>query len=174
VPNPRVNLTGQKFGRLTVIEMINEPKKASRCRAICECGTVKEYNAFDVKRGSTKSCGCLRAEVLDKTTHGLKHHPGYSIWHAMHSRCYDEENKDYINYGGRGITVSEDWHRDNADGLKNFCKWLDAQGVRDGLSVDRRNNDLGYSPSNCRLATPKEQTENSRPRRKRRILCVQG
>lgn len=164
--NRRVDLTGQKFGRLTVLEMLLVGAgKPSRCLAKCVCGTVKEFDAHEIKRGNTKSCGCLRKEVLDKTVHGLKQHKAYSIWHAMHSRCYNPDNPDYANYGARGIVVYWPWNKENPYGLRNFCYWYDKFNRNDGRSVDRADNDRGYGPSNCRFATAKEQVANSRPRR---------
>lgn len=158
----RIDITGQTFGHLTVTRMLPTPcGKNSLVEAVCRCGTVKQFTAGDIAKGSTKSCGCLRKEILDKTTHGLKHHPAYAVWHAMHSRCYVPSNDDFHNYGGRGIAIAYEWHKSNPDGLKNFCAWYDAH-QEDGLTVDRRNNDAGYSSANCRFATPKEQWANSR------------
>ncbi|OGJ70783.1 hypothetical protein A2198_02565 [Candidatus Peribacteria bacterium RIFOXYA1_FULL_56_14] len=162
----RIDITGQAFGYLTVLRMLPTPRgKNSLVEAVCRCGAIKQFTAGDIQKGSTKSCGCLRKAVLDKTTHGLKHHSAYAVWHAMHSRCYTPSNKDFQNYGGRGIDVWHEWHRDNPDGLKNFCAWWEAQHPAEGLSIDRRDNDLGYSSGNCRFVTPKEQAANSRPRR---------
>lgn len=164
----RIDITGNVYGHLTVIRMLpTEKGKNSRCEARCQCGNLKEFTAGDIQKGSTKSCGCLRREILDRTTHGLKHHRGYAVWHAMHSRCYNENNKDYYNYGARGINVHWLWNRQNPVGLINFCAWFDSQSPAPGLSIDRTDNDLGYSPMNCRFATPVEQAANTRPRRRR-------
>lgn len=165
----RVNLVGQRYGQLTVMEMVYLVGKAARCSVKCDCGTIKEVNCYDIQRNSTKSCGCLRKKLLDKTTHGLKRHRAYAIWHAMHSRCYEPTNPDFINYGARGIQVDYSWYKGNPAGLKNFVAWFDSKNPAPDLSVDRENNDGNYEPGNCRFATAKEQAANTRPKRKRKL-----
>lgn len=92
--------------------------------------------------------------------HGLSRHPAYSVWVDMMCRCYNESYKRYHDYGGRGIKVCDRWHQ-----VKNFIR--DVGIPPDGLSLDRKNNDLGYSKGNCRWATASEQANNRRPKRTR-------
>lgn len=166
MPEPRLNLVGQTFGRLLVTAMINVRYEVTRCVVKCECGTVTEIRMKQLRNGRAKSCGCLRTDRLSERTtrHGLSDHPAYDTWLGMHRRCYEKAHRYYRDYGGRGIAVCQEWHRDNLDGLKNFCQWFDKQGYQPGLTVDRKNNDSDYSPSNCRLASPAQQAANRRKR----------
>jgi len=126
---------------------------------LCRCGRcgiefVAQLN--NVKSGGTKSCGCLRRER--NTTHGQADTPEYRAWLACRNRCNNPNDKGYANYGGRGITVCERW-----DSLETF---LADMGPRPkGGSLDREDNELGYSPENCRWATNSEQSRNRRSNR---------
>lgn len=163
---PRLNLVGQTVGRLTITQMVVVPGKPTRCVAQCVCGTVKELSVSCMLHGKTRSCGCLRNErvIATHTVHGLSNHPAYDVWRDIQRRCLDKHHPNYRLYGERGIQVCRAWHRDNPNGLKNFCAWYDRQRPKAGLTVDRRNNDRGYSPQNCRLATAKQQAQNRRKR----------
>ena len=98
--------------------------------------------------------------------HGLKYHPHYHRWLNMNDRCYSTNNRDYENYGGRGITVHPDWQR--AAGPEAFCAWVDEnlEECPEGSSLDRKDNDGNYEPENLRWATRKQQQKNRRPYKK--------
>lgn len=98
--------------------------------------------------------------------HGLYQHPFYSIWRAMKDRCENPKNMSYLRYGGRGITICAEWQD-----IAIFIVWLEANGYKKGLEIDRKDNDLGYSPDNCRIVTPQQ---NSRNRRDNRRYLVHG
>ena len=118
------------------------------------CG--KEFRATygDIKKGTTRSCGCLYSK--DKITHGLSRSRFYNTWRHMVARCHKTEHKQYVDYGARGIIVCEDW-RD----IKKFIKWAEETHI-EGYSLDRIDNDKGYSPDNCRWADGVTQATNQR------------
>ena len=128
----------------------------------CYCGNEFKTMFECVRSGHTKSCGCLQRKtvsemnVKNKKTHGLANHRIYSIWQQMIQRCYNEVHKDFINYGSRGIKVCIEWHN-----IENFIKDM-YPSYKEGLSIDRANNDMGYSKDNCRWANRSTQNTNTR------------
>lgn len=155
------DLTGQKFGRLTVRELAYVDKK---CGAIwlcdCECGNTKEAKARDLSRGSTKSCGCLQRDVAKNIhkTHGLSNTRIHSIWMHTRDKCTKPNNKRYKDYGGRGIKVCDEWMND----FMNFYNWSMQNGYQDNLTLDRIDVDGNYEPDNCRWADNDVQAHNKR------------
>jgi hypothetical protein len=157
-----IDLSGKIFSRLKVIQRADNDAHGNAqwlCR--CECGNNVTITGTRLIRHIIKSCGCLRRDscIERSTTHGKKKTRIYRIWLNMKNRCYNEKDPHYDYWGGRGITVCDEWCND----FKAFYEWAMSHGYADDLSVDRRNNDENYCPENCRWATFKEQTDNRRP-----------
>ena len=158
------DLTGLTFDRLTVLKKLDKRNAFGQilweCK--CICGNIKEVGYSNLLRGSVKSCGCLQTDrnKADKTTHGLSNLPEYGIWRNMISRCYNVNDDRYIDYGGRGIKVCDEWLSKDT-GIKRF---IDDMGFRISLkhTLDRINNDGNYEPSNCKWSSDIDQCNNRR------------
>jgi hypothetical protein len=151
-----------KYNLWTVIEenkIHRDNKVYLLCK--CECGTIKEVIAKNLKSGVSKSCGCLNIKRLkERATHGKRHTRVWRIWQAMKNRCYNPNVRQYKNYGGRGIKVCDRWRN-------SFTAFLEDMGPKPSKkhSLDRINNIGDYEPGNCRWATVKQQNNNRGPRR---------
>lgn len=152
-------VVGKKFNRLTITDIAGISESGKTLVAVtCDCGAHKLLEYAYVSCGNTKSCGCLRQEILGDVArkHGLSGDNRYCSWSAMIARCYNKSNGSYKNYGGRGITVAPEW----LDSPEQF--YIDMGEKPENLSLDRINNDANYSKDNCRWATRKEQQNNRR------------
>lgn len=150
------NLVGNKYGKWTVIEEVDSSKTYRRmwkCR--CDCGTVSIVTESNLIRGSSKTCGCSK-----RTAGGMSNHPLHTVWSGMMDRCYNKNCTEFKNYGARGITVCQEWRAD----FMVFYRWA-INKYKKGLQIDREDNDLGYSPDNCRFVTQSVNTANTRNRR---------
>lgn len=150
------NITGQKFNYLTVLSRAeNLPNsRATRWNCLCDCGNTKVINGSSLKSGRTTSCGCFVKKI--NTTHGYSKHPLFQSWQAMVKRCINKKDPAYKNYGGRGISVCEEWlHSPN-----QFIADMNPRPL--GLELDRIDNNKGYSKENCKWSTRKEQCTNRR------------
>lgn len=129
----------------------------------CDCGNEKKINKNEVLNGKTKSCGCLQKQMAKKanTKHGMCKTKLKYVYSDMKGRCLRENHKAYKNYGGRGINVCKEW-LDKENGFINFYNWSINNGYKEGLSIDRINNDGNYEPNNCRFADRKIQNRNQR------------
>lgn len=160
-------IPGMRFGRLTVIERSgtdSDGKALWRC--ICDCHNILRVPGGNLVSGDTTSCGCYQKElagVTDKRiypTHGMTETRLYTIWTDMKQRCNNPRDPFFSDYGGRGIKVCEEWETD----FSMFYTWAISHGYSIMLTIDRVNNDRGYSPDNCRWVTFEKQANDKRRR----------
>lgn len=177
IPARVKKLTGQQFGRLEVIAYAGVDKHGNTMW-LCQCtgpgceGKQVTARGANLKNGHTASCGCLNREQSTrrrKRTHGLGGHRLYKVWHSMISRCMNPQSKDYARYGGRGITVCETWLGPET-GLAQFIADM-GPAYREGLQLDRRDNDGPYSRANCQWVT---RTQNGRNTRRNQVIEYAG
>lgn len=150
------DITGERYGKLTVIKFSRMVGKHSYWLCKCECGNEHIARSDCLKRGYIKSCGCLVKENHPKT-HGQARTRLYRIYYAMKQRCYNSNNSNYNRYGGRGIKVCSEWLHD----FKTFYDWALKNGYDENLTIDRINFDGNYEPNNCRWITQHEQARNT-------------
>lgn len=152
-----IDITGQRFGKLTVIGIASRNPLKWKC--VCDCGNTTEVRTSNLKRNQVASCGCTHKKGNPK--HGQCYTRVYKIYAKMLRRCYKTYDPAYKNYGGRGITVCDEWK----NSFEAFSKWAYQNGYSDELTIDRIDNDKGYSPDNCRWATVIQQANNTRANR---------
>ena len=165
-----VDLTGQRFGRLIVIERAGSDKqKRATWKCSCDCGQVSIVSSGNLLKGITRSCGCIKREALIErsTTHQKRSSRLYITWQNMKKRCCNPIVHNYHRYGGRGITVCDEWRND----FGKFYEWAIANGYDENApygqcTIDRIDNDKGYSPDNCRWVDMKVQNNNTSRNRK--------
>lgn len=166
-----IDLTGQQFGRLTIIERAPSRAGKTRWRCKCECGEVRDVLTMHLRSGSSRSCGCFGREqsALDwkkrgmsraRRKHGLSHSREWNAWSNAKRRCYDPTNSRFRYYGARGIGMCQEWRN-------NFAAFFAHIGpCPPGYSLDRVNNDGNYEPGNVRWATRAQQAQNKRKSRR--------
>jgi hypothetical protein len=170
-----VEMIGKRFGSWLVVSEAEPYHKKGfgyrkRYNCLCDCGKEKVVWGHNLKNGVSTSCGCSRIgkPKYSKSPNGKERHE-YAIsklsdvYYAMKKRCYSPKSISYKNYGLRGITVCDEWLGDK--GSLNFYRWAIDNGYKEGLSLDRIDNEKGYSPENCRWATRQQQNDNKRTSR---------
>ena len=164
------NLTGQRFGRLVVVERNGSyssyygkcVRATWKCK--CDCGNEKIATTHDLTSGHTTSCGCLSKETRKRKRLIVPVSRTREEWEILRKnwcgiiqRCYNPNHPEYHRYGGRGIRICDEWRNSS----KNFIEWAFSNGFEKGLTIDRIDNDKGYEPSNCRYITRSENAKNT-------------
>lgn len=163
-------LMGVRYGNLLVISDGGSHPKGRKVNCKCDCGKDIKVFVASLKSGDTKSCGCFRVKV--HTKHGFSKHPLAKVWFSIRSRCYNENDCSYSNYGGRGVRMCDEWENN----MECFIKWCLSNGWEKGLDVDKdikssqRVGDL-YSPELCTITTRKN---NLRSKRDNHIIEFNG
>ena len=153
-----IDLTGKRYGRLSIIKQVEDHRHGTYWLCKCDCGKEKVIRGQSLREGLSKSCGCGITEAAKRrfTTHGMSKTRLYNIWVNMHRRCEYEKNGGYSYCGSRGIRVRDEWKD-----FEPFMLWALANGYNESLTLDRIDNDDDYCPSNCRWVDMKTQ-ENHR------------
>ena len=155
-----INLVGERFGRLVVVEKDKARNGHVRWRCKCDCGKECIVYGSSLKTGNTTSCGCYKAENSKRLYSSVRQNDKrlYAVWNGIKQRCLNKNSRSYHNYGGRGIKICDEWAND----YKSFYNWAMRSGYQSGLQIDRIDNDGDYCESNCRFVSRNIQSNNKR------------
>lgn len=155
-----IDETGNRYGRLLVKKRAYSNNNRAKWECICDCGNITIAEGVMLRSKKIRSCGCLKDELTSKRfiTHGLSNTKLYDVWIKIKSRCYNKNDKDYKNYGGRGITVYKKWKND----FKSFYDWAISNGYDRALTIERIDVNDNYKPSNCSWIKNELQALNTR------------
>lgn len=154
----KLDLKGQRFGKLKVLEEANQIGIRTRWICLCDCGNKKEIGTNELRQGNTQSCGCYQKEcrISNVTKHKMSNTRLYKIWSCMKYRCLGRKYKEYHLYGGRGIKICDEWLT-----FDGFYEWAKDKYFENS-SIDRINYNGNYEPSNCRFVDNFVQAKNRR------------
>lgn len=161
-----IDMTGQRIGKLTVVEYAGSDKNKAIWKCACDCGSTTVVTGNALRTGKVKSCGCLRTDKKKEVALKRDYPRLYNVWNSMRRRCNDERNHKYPMYGGRGIKVCDEWNT-----FENFLNWAldtgyDSTAKYSECTIDRIDTDSNYEPGNCRWVNAKAQANNTRKNRK--------
>lgn len=160
------DLTGKRFGKLIAVSIDHRKGCRTYWKCVCDCGNSRIVSTDHLRNGDTTDCGCYRKHISHYEKHGMSQTRLYTIWSLMKRRCLNSSTKEYKSYGGRGITLCDEWLES-----KSFIDWALDNGYSDNLTLDRIDNDGNYCPENCRWVSRKVQSEN---RRSNRFITYNG
>lgn len=157
------NLINKRFGKLLVVEKSNIKSQKVYWKCLCDCGKTTHVTTSNLTCNRIKSCGCLKINKLIERSsiHSKRNTKLYEVWKTIKQRCLNKNNYSYHNYGGRGIKICDEWKND----FMSFYNWSMENGYKEGLTIDRINNNGNYEPSNCRWTTRLVQCNNTRSNR---------
>ena len=151
-----IDHTGERYGSWTIKSKTIKKKVFAQC----DCGSIFERDVYSILNGKSTNCGCIQNIKTKErmTTHGKSSKKIYKVWRSMLVRCNNKNSKSYKDYGGRGIFVCDEWKTS----FENFYSWATENGYKEGLEIDRINNDKEYSPNNCRIVNREDNANNKR------------
>ena len=162
------DITGRQYGLLTVIKYLKPSRNGHAIyNCLCKCGNKCDVFATALKTGNTLSCGCIQKQMVSESnkTHGCSKTALYGVWNTILSRCYNANTKSFKHYGGKGIKVCDEWRN-----FEYFKNWADKNNYKQGLSIDRVNNDGDYCPQNCQWILL---SDNIRKEHSKSVICIE-